>query len=300
MSNLKKIDQLFPDIKLLENASLADYTNTDTGGPADWLAFPTSVEQVQQLVDYAQQIALPLTVIGNASNLIVSDQGIAGLVIILTAMNRIEIQENRITAQAGAPIIAVSEAACKARLTGLEFAAGIPGSVGGAVFMNAGAYGGETKDVIVSATVMTREGVIETLTNEQLEFGYRHSSVQDRQDIILSAQFDLATGDYDTIRNQMDDLNARRAAKQPLEWPSCGSVFKRPTGYFAGKLIHDAGLQGYTSGGAQVSKKHAGFIINVGGGTATDYVDVIHHVQHEVSRQFGVQLETEVRVIGRQ
>jgi UDP-N-acetylmuramate dehydrogenase len=166
--------------------------------------------------------------------------------------------------------------------------------------MNAGAYGGETKDVIVSATVMTREGVIETLTNEQLEFGYRHSSVQDRQDIILSAQFDLATGDYDTIRNQMDDLNARRAAKQPLEWPSCGSVFKRPTGYFAGKLIHDAGLQGYTSGGAQVSKKHAGFIINVGGGTATDYVDVIHHVQHEVSRQFGVQLETEVRVIGRQ
>lgn len=300
MSSREKIDQVFPEIKILKDAPLSDYTNTDTGGPADWLAFPTSVKQTQQLVHYAHEHELALTVIGNASNLIVSDLGIEGLVIILTQMSAVTVQDEQIVAQAGAPIITVSEVACGASLSGLEFAAGIPGSVGGAVFMNAGAYGGETKDVIESVTVIDRDGYVEVLTNNQLEFGYRHSSIQDHHQIILSATFKLSAGDQSSIQTQMDDFNGRRAEKQPLEWPSCGSVFKRPQGYFAGKLIHDAGLQGYTSGGAQVSTKHAGFIINIGGGTAGDYADVIKHVQNEVWTQFGVRLETEVRVIGRQ
>ena len=181
----------------------------------------------------------------------------------------------------------------------MEFAAGIPGSIGGAVFMNAGAYGGETKFAVKSATIMLPTGEIQELTNEELDFGYRHSSVQDNHGIVLEATFELKPGDKEEITAQMDELNARRAAKQPLELPSCGSVFKRPTGYFAGKLIHDAGLQGYTSGGAQVSKKHAGFIVNIDNGTATDYLNVIHHVQEVVKNKFGVSLETEVRIIGR-
>ena len=166
-------------------------------------------------------------------------------------------------------------------------------------FMNAGAYGGETKFAVKSATIMLPTGEIKELSNEELDFGYRHSSVQDNHGIVLEATFELKPGDKEKITAQMDELNARRAAKQPLELPSCGSVFKRPTGYFAGKLIHDAGLQGYTSGGAQVSKKHAGFIVNIDSGTATDYLNVIHHVQAVVKDKFGVSLETEVRIIGR-
>lgn len=290
-----------PNIKILADAALSDYTNTDTGGPADWLAFPTTVDQVEQLVNYARQNSLPITVIGNASNLIVRDGGIAGLVIILTAMKNIDVVDTQVTAQAGAALISVTEAACSARLSGIEFAAGIPGSVGGAVFMNAGAYGGEVKDVLESATVLTGSGEVKVLNNDELAFSYRHSAIQDHQgEIVLTATFKLHHAEGNQIRTQMDDLNARRAAKRPLEWPSCGSVFKRPTGYFAGKLIHDAGLQGYTSGGAQVSTKHAGFIINVGGGTATDYLNVIAHVQQTVWNQAGVHLETEVRIIGRE
>ncbi|WP_461240461.1 UDP-N-acetylmuramate dehydrogenase [Paucilactobacillus sp. N302-9] len=290
----------FPEIKILQDAPLADYTNTDTGGPADYLAFPKDIEQTKQLVAYAHEQKLPITVLGNASNLIVSDSGIAGLVIILTLMNQITVTQTTITAQAGAAIIDASNAAYQAGLTGLEFACGIPGSVGGAVFMNAGAYGGETKDVFDSATVITKEGQLTTIDAEQMEFGYRHSSLQENGAIVLEAQFKLKTGVKASIGVQMTDLNQRRAAKQPLEWPSCGSVFKRPIGYFAGKLIHDSGLQGYTSGGAQVSTKHAGFIINVGGATASDYVDVIHHVQETVQQKFGVALQTEVRIIGRE
>lgn len=165
--------------------------------------------------------------------------------------------------------------------------------------MNAGAYGGETKQVVESATVLLPDGTVSRLTNEELDFGYRHSSVQDSHGVVLDATFRLASGDHEQIAAKMNELNARRAAKQPLDLPSCGSVFKRPTGYFAGKLIHDAGLQGYTSGGAQVSTKHAGFIVNIDHGTANDYVAVIHHVQETVKEKFGVSLQTEVRIIGR-
>ena len=275
------------------------YTYTHTGGPADWLAFPKNVEEVQTLVAYANDHQLPLTVLGNASNLIVRDGGIEGLTLILTRMNKISVTGNRVTAQAGAAYIETTIAARDHSLTGLEFAAGIPGSIGGAIFMNAGAYGGETKEVVESATVLLHDGTIKRLTNEELDFGYRHSSVQDNHGVVLDATFSLQPGDHDEIAAKMDELNARRAAKQPLDLPSCGSVFKRPTGYFAGKLIHDAGLQGYTAGGAQVSTKHAGFIVNIDHGTASDYVAVIHHVQQTVKEKFGVSLQTEVRIIGR-
>lgn len=291
--------QEFPQINIKKQEPLSKYTFTHTGGKADWLAFPENVEQVQQLVKFVKKNDMPLTVIGNASNLIVRDGGIVGLVLIVTGMNQIKVEGNNVVAQAGATYIKTTQVARDHSLTGLEFAAGIPGSIGGAVFMNAGAYGGETKFAVKSATIMLPTGEIQELTNEELDFGYRHSSVQDNHGIVLEATFELKPGDKEEITAQMDELNARRAAKQPLELPSCGSVFKRPTGYFAGKLIHDAGLQGYTSGGAQVSKKHAGFIVNIDNGTATDYLNVIHHVQEVVKNKFGVSLETEVRIIGR-
>ncbi|EEW53769.1 UDP-N-acetylmuramate dehydrogenase [Limosilactobacillus antri] len=289
----------FPEIEIKQDEPLMRYTYTHTGGPADWLAFPKSVEEVQTLVAYANDHQLPLTVLGNASNLIVRDGGIEGLTLILTRMNSISVADDRVTAQAGAAYIDTTIAARDHSLTGLEFAAGIPGSIGGAIFMNAGAYGGETKQVVESATVLLPDGTVSRLTNEELDFGYRHSSVQDSHGVVLDATFRLASGDHEQIAAKMNELNARRAAKQPLDLPSCGSVFKRPTGYFAGKLIHDAGLQGYTSGGAQVSTKHAGFIVNIDHGTANDYVAVIHHVQETVKEKFGVSLQTEVRIIGR-
>ena len=290
----------FPDIEIKQDEPLMNYTYTKTGGPADWLAFPETIDQVKELVDYVREHEMGLTVLGNASNLIVGDGGIDDLTIILTRLNKIEVHDNKVTAQAGASYIATTEAARDSELTGLEFAAGIPGSIGGAVFMNAGAYGGETKNVVSEATVMLPDGTIKHLTNEELVFGYRHSSIQDNNGVVLDATFALEPGKYDEIKARMDDLNERREAKQPLDLPSCGSVFKRPEGYYAGKLIHDAGLQGYTSGGAQVSTKHAGFIVNIDHGTAADYVNVIHHVQKTVKEKFGVDLETEVRIIGRQ
>ena len=289
----------FPDIKVLHDEPLAKYTFTHTGGNADWLAFPTEVDQVQQLVEFATENELGVTVLGNASNLIVKDGGIADLTIILTGMYKITVEGNNVTAQAGAAYIETTKVARDHSLSGIEFAAGIPGSIGGAIFMNAGAYGGETANVVSKATVMIPDGTITTLDHEALDFGYRHCSVQDNHGIVLDATFALQPGDKSAITAEMDDLNARRAAKQPLDLPSCGSVFKRPQGYFAGKLIHDAGLQGYTSGGAQVSKKHAGFIVNINHGTGTDYINVIHHVQKTVKAKFGVSLETEVRIIGR-
>ena len=290
----------FPDIEIKQDEPLMNYTYTKTGGPDDWLAFPETVDQVKELVDYVREHKMGLTVLGNASNLIVGDGGIDDLTIILTRLNKIEVHDNKVTAQAGASYIATTEAARDSELTGLEFAAGIPGSIGGAVFMNAGAYGGETKNVVSEATVMLPDGTIKHFTNEELDFGYRHSSIQDNNGVVLDATFALEPGKYDDIKARMDDLNERREAKQPLDLPSCGSVFKRPEGYYAGKLIHDAGLQGYTSGGAQVSTKHAGFIVNIDHGTAADYVNVIHHVQKTVKEKFGVDLETEVRIIGRQ
>ncbi|MDK7182943.1 UDP-N-acetylmuramate dehydrogenase [Lacticaseibacillus rhamnosus] len=290
--------RILEGITMLHDEPLSHYTFTKTGGPADLLAFPKDVAEVQALVEMARERDMPLTVIGNASNLIVRDGGIRGLVLILTAMKKITVDGNDVTAQAGARLIDTTEAAYRAGLTGLEFAAGIPGSVGGALFMNAGAYNGEVCSVISQAHVLTRAGELKTYNHRELNFRYRHSVVQDTGDIVLSVTFSMKFGDKSAIRAKMDELNARRAAKQPLEYPSCGSVFKRPPDHFVGPMIQKAGLQGHIIGGAQVSNKHAGFIINLGNATATDYLDMIHLIQKTVKAKFGVDLEPEVRIIG--
>ncbi|WP_409022238.1 UDP-N-acetylmuramate dehydrogenase [Dellaglioa sp. P0083] len=290
--------ELFPSIKILKNEPLAKYTNTETGGMADLLAFPDTVSDVKILVNTANENGIPLTVLGNSSNLVVKDGGIRGLVIILTDMDKIAVSGTKIIAQAGASLIETTEEAYQAGLTNFEFAAGIPGSVGGAVFMNAGAYDGDISQVLSEVSVITRTGYVKTLVNEEMNFDYRHSQIQDDNDIILEATFVLKEGNKYDIREKMDEFNFLRASKQPLEYPSCGSVFKRPDGHYTGVLVHEAGLQGYQIGGAQVSKKHAGFIVNVDGATATDYMDVIKHVQNVVWEKFKVRLETEVRIIG--
>ncbi|GLB47116.1 UDP-N-acetylenolpyruvoylglucosamine reductase [Philodulcilactobacillus myokoensis] len=285
------------DIKILKNEPLSHYTFTKTGGPAELLAFPKNVKELEMLVQLANKDRLPITVIGRASNLIIRDGGIHGLVISLIHLNRIRCVGNQIIADAGAAIIDASICAQKHSLSGLEFAAGIPGSVGGAIFMNAGAYGGSTDSIVDSVNVLS-DGKIQTLNRDQLNFGYRHSIIQDQKMVVLSATFNLKPADSNQIQSFMDHINALRMSKQPLELPSCGSVFKRPTGYFTGKLIHDAHLQGYRSGGAEVSKKHAGFIVNVDHATADDYLNVIHHVQSVVYEQNQVKLHPEVRIIG--
>lgn len=289
-------------IDIQQDVSLSKFTFTKTGGPAEFLAFPKNITELEELVDLAKQKQIPLTVIGNASNLIIRDGGIAGLVLILTKMTEITVdpETNTVTAMAGARIIDTSEAACQAGLSGLEFAAGIPGSVGGAVFMNAGAYGGETEYVIRSVDVMTHQGEFKTYTHDEMEFDYRHSIVQDTGDIVLRATFGLEKDDRLAIKDRMEYFNGLRRAKQPLEYPSCGSVFKRPTGHYVGPMIIKAGLQGKRIGGAEVSKKHAGFIVNVGGATATDYLDLIHLIQKTIKEKFDVDLHTEVRIIGKE
>ncbi|MBW1605934.1 UDP-N-acetylmuramate dehydrogenase [Lactobacillus sp. Sy-1] len=286
------------DLTIKTNEPLSNYTFTKTGGNADYLALPDNEEQLSQLLAVANDSGIAITVLGNSSNLIVSDQGIRGLTVILTHLTAIKVSGNNISAEAGAALIDVAIAAQEHGLSGLEFAAGIPGSVGGAVYMNAGAYGGQTADVINYAKVVGFDGDVKTLTNSDLEFDYRHSVIQNGHNAVLAAEFELTPGDPNLILAKMDHFNALRASKQPLELPSCGSVFKRPKDHFAGKLIHDAGLQGYRFGGAEVSTKHAGFIVNVGGATATDYINVIRHVQETVYQNSGIHLETEVKIIG--
>lgn len=295
---MKLTDLQAKGIDIQENIPLSRYSFTETGGPAQFLAFPKSLAELQDLLAAAEEEQLPITVIGNASNLIISDKGIKGLVIILTKMHQIKVTGDKVTAEAGARIIDTSFATGKAGLSGLEFAAGIPGSVGGAVFMNAGAYGGETKDCLETATVLTKDGQLKTYSNAELQFSYRHSLVQETKEIVVSAVFALKKGDREAILDEMNYLNALRKYKQPLEYPSCGSVFKRPTGHFVGPMLIKAGLQGKQIGGAQVSMKHAGFIVNKGGATATDYLNLIHYIQKTIKEKYGIDLHTEVRIIG--
>lgn len=295
---MKLTDLQAKGIDIQENIPLSRYSFTETGGPAQFLAFPKSLAELQDLLAAAEEEQLPITVIGNASNLIISDKGIKGLVIILTKMHQIKVTGDKVTAEAGARIIDTSFAAGKAGLSGLEFAAGIPGSIGGAVFMNAGAYGGETKDCLETATVLTEDGQLKTYSNAELQFSYRHSLVQETKEIVVSAVFALKKGDREAILDEMNYLNALRKYKQPLEYPSCGSVFKRPTGHFVGPMLIKAGLQGKQIGGAQVSMKHAGFIVNKGGATATDYLNLIHYIQKTIKEKYGIDLHTEVRIIG--
>lgn len=291
-------DLLMLPIKIKTNEPLSWYTYTKTGGPADFLAFPTNRQELKSLLALAQKQKMPITTLGNSSNLIIKDGGIRGLVIMLPDLKKIEIKQQQIIAEAGASIIAVTKAASKASLTGLEFAAGIPGSVGGAIFMNAGAYGGEIANVVSSIDEILPDGREVQISGDDLNFAYRHSVVQENQGIVVAATFNLKLGQQPQIQNKMDELNALRRSKQPLEYPSCGSVFKRPQGHFTGPLIIKAGLQGKSIGGAQVSNKHAGFIINTGNATATDYLQLIHLIQKTVKEKFAVKLETEVRIIG--
>lgn len=293
------IVQQFPNITILTNEPLSHYTYTKTGGPADFLAFPTSKEEVQSLINFCQKSGLEWICLGNASNLIVRDGGIKDVVIMLTQMKQVIIHNTTIVAESGAKLIDVTYDALKHDLTGLEFACGIPGSIGGAAYMNAGAYGGELADVFYSAEVILEDGSIKTFYKEDMAFSYRHSIIQTLKGIVLSVTFHLEKGQHTAIKEKMDKLTYLRESKQPLEYPSCGSVFKRPEGYFTGKLIQDAGLQGHMIGGAQISEKHAGFIVNINKATATDYITLIQYIQDIILDKFHVSLETEVRIIGR-
>ena len=286
-------------IEIKRQVPLSKYTFTKTGGPAEFLAFPRNESELKKLVIAAHNNNIPLTIIGNASNLIIRDGGISGIVLILTKMNQIKVDKNKVIAQAGATIVDTAFTAAHHGLSGMEFAAGIPGSVGGAVFMNAGAYGGETCSVIKGVRVMTRSGNFKNYSQSEMKFSYRHSLVQENGDIVLEAVFALKRSAKNRILADMNYLNALRQYKQPLEYPSCGSVFKRPTGHYVGPMIIQAGLQGKQIGGAQDSTKHAGFIVNKGNATATDYLDLIHLIQEKIKTKFGLDLHTEVRIIGK-
>ena len=284
------------DIKIDEK--LSSYVNFKVGGPADILLIPKSKEQVIKSVEVCKENKIPFYLIGNGSNILVRDGGFRGVVISLKEVNTIIVDGDKIEAECGAMLKAVSDKAMENSLTGFEFACGIPGTIGGAVFMNAGAYDGEIAHVIESAEIIDEECNIVRLSNKDLDFGYRSSIVMKKGYTVLSAVFKLEKGQVKTIKELVDDLTNKRESKQPLEYPSAGSTFKRPTGYFAGKLIQDAGLKGYSIGGAAVSEKHSGFVINKGNATAKDITDLIKYIQDEVKKQFGVDLHPEVRIIG--
>lgn len=299
MEILKEIKEELAGIEILFNEPLKQYTYTKVGGAADYLAFPRNQYELKRIVTFANAQEIPWMVLGNSSNIIVRDSGIEGFVIMFDHFHDVRVNGYVIEAEAGAKLIDVTHVARYHSLTGFEFACGIPGSIGGAVYMNAGAYGGEIAHILQSCKVLTPEGEIKTLTAEELAFGYRHSKIQETGDVVISAKFALAPGNYDQIDQEMARLTHLRELKQPLEYPSCGSVFKRPVGYFAGQLISEAGLKGHRIGGVVVSEKHAGFMINVDHGTAKDYEDLIAHVIATVEKSSGVTLEREVRIIGK-
>lgn len=295
---LTELKKVLPEEIIKVDEPLKRYTYTQTGGNADFYLSPTTFEEVQAINHIARINNIPVTYLGNGSNIIIREGGIRGIVLSLLSMDYIKVEDNVIIAGSGAAIIDVSRTARDESLTGLEFACGIPGSIGGAVFMNAGAYGGEVRDCIDYAVCVNERGELVQLTRDELKLGYRSSIVQKQHLVVLEAAFNLTPGKQDEIQAVMDDLTERRESKQPLEYPSCGSVFQRPPGHFAGKLIQDSDLQGHRIGGVEVSTKHAGFMVNVDNGTATDYEDLIHHVQQVVKEKFDVELHPEVRVIG--
>lgn len=295
---LEKLYAVVDAGRIYEAEPMSRHTTFRVGGPADVLVCPTYSE-LPQLIRLCRDCAEPYCVVGNGSNLLVGDGGIRGVVIELAkAMETVTLEGDSVLADAGALLSRVASFAADHGLTGMEFAAGIPGSIGGAVVMNAGAYGGEMKDIVESVTVLDRAGEEKVLTAEQLKFGYRSSCIAEQGYIVMQSRIKLKAGERDKIRERMAELGGMRRAKQPLEYPSAGSTFKRPDGYYAGKLIMDAGLRGYRIGGAQVSEKHCGFVINRGNATADDIRRLMEDVSAEVQRQFGVSLEPEVRFLG--
>lgn len=290
---------MFAHDDLLRNEPLSKHTTFCIGGPADFYVKPSEPAEIAAAIDAAKSAGVPWWIIGCGSDLLISDEGLRGVVIeIGERMARISIEGETIRVQAGATNEAVAEAACAAGLAGFEFASGIPGSIGGAAIMNAGAYDGEFKDVARSVTCLFPDGAVRVVPASEADWSYRHSMMSDAGLIVLEAELELHADDPQAIRARMDDLAERRSSKQPLEMASAGSTFKRPEGYFAGKLVQDSGMQGHRVGGAQVSTKHAGFVVNTGGATAADVRQVIADVQAAVREQFGVELEPEVRMWG--
>lgn len=295
---LKSVEEQIPELKVLVDEPMKKHTTFRIGGPADFYVEPDE-KQLIKLLRIAKECDMPVTVVGNGSNLLVGDGGIRGLTVgIGKGLSKIEVSDNTITAGAGAILASAASKAADASLGGMEFAAGIPGSIGGAVVMNAGAYGGEIKDIILSATVLTADGQVKEIPKEELDLSYRHSCIPEKGYIVLGAKLALTTKPQEKIRAKMAQLREKRVEKQPLEYPSAGSTFKRPEGYFAGKLVMDAGLRGYSVGDAQVSEKHCGFVINKGNAAAADVLTLIKDVQERVMEQFGVRLEPEVKMIG--
>ncbi len=289
----------FPASELLFDEPMSEHTSFKIGGPADLFFVPNTVEHLEEMIMYCQEEGIEFYIIGNGSNLLVSDLGYRGVIIqVYKNLSSFKIAGNVVESEAGILLAKLARHIYDAKLEGFEFASGIPGTLGGAVYMNAGAYGGEMKDCILSARVLSRTGEFKEVSKEDLELGYRHSSLMEAGDIVVSAKMSFESGHKADIRSLMDDLNQRRRDKQPVEKPSAGSTFKRPVGYYAGKLIMDAGLRGHQIGGARVSDKHCGFIINTGHATCDDVLALIRHIQKEVMTQFGVTLETEVRIIG--
>lgn len=281
------------------NEPMKRHTTFRIGGPADYYLCPHSAKEIQKVVEICREEKLPYFILGNGSNLLVSDQGYRGVVIQLWKnVSDIRVEGCLIQAKAGASLAKIAAEALEEGLTGMEFAAGIPGTLGGAVVMNAGAYGGEMKDILKEVLVMDQQGRIFTLEKKDLKLGYRTSAVKEKGYIVLAAVLELRPGDREEIRKLMEDLKQKRVEKQPLDLPSAGSTFKRPEGYFAGKLIMDAGLRGFSVGGAQVSEKHCGFVVNTGGASASDVLTLIREVQKRVREKFGVELETEVKFLG--
>lgn len=298
-NKIEWIRKLGEQVEILVAEPMKNHTTFRIGGPADALALPKTPEEVAEVVHFCHEHAQPYYVLGNGSNLLVSDEGYRGLVLQLYRnFNDIQVNGETITVQSGAMLAAVARAAYQTGLTGLEFASGIPGTIGGAVVMNAGAYGGEMKNVLKEVTVLTKEGEVLVIPAKALELGYRTSVIPKNGWIVLGAVLQLKKGDQEQILARMEELKEQRITKQPLDLPSAGSTFKRPKGYFAGKLIMDAGLRGFTVGGAQVSEKHCGFVVNRGNATAADVWELICEVKRRVKEITGVELEPEVKLLG--
>ena len=296
---IKRLEQTVESDQFLREEPMKKHITFRVGGPAACFLTPSTKEQIREILHICQEEKTPYFILGNGSNLLVSDQGFDGVVLqVYKNMNQVTVEGEHLRVQAGALLSATARKALEAGLTGMEFAAGIPGTMGGAAVMNAGAYGGEMKDILESVTVLTPEGEQKELKNEELQLGYRTSVVKEKGYIVLEAVLSLKKGDPEAIKSRMDELKEQRVTKQPLEYPSAGSTFKRPEGYFAGKLIMDSDLAGYTVGGAQVSAKHCGFVINKGGATAADVVKLIGDVQRIVKEKYNVGLEPEVKMIG--
>ncbi|WP_438350459.1 UDP-N-acetylmuramate dehydrogenase [Paenibacillus sp. FA6] len=294
----KELKSLIPLAEIQCHETLKDHVYTQMGGNADIRVQPSTYDEVQCIIKYAAERNLTMTTLGNGSNVIIRDGGIRGIVLQMTKLEEMTVSEHILCAQSGASIIQASRMALGEHLTGLEFACGIPGTVGGALYMNAGAYGGEVADVLIDALVVDSSGNLLTIKREDMALGYRKSIFAGGLYTILEARFALQSGDYTSIKEKMDELTHLRESKQPLEYPSCGSVFKRPPNRFAGQLIQESGLQGVRIGGAEVSTKHAGFIVNVDNATASDYIGLVHHVRDTVKAKFDIDLETEVKFIG--